>query len=93
MNGVKYFDYVKGSADWNARLEKSKFKAFPDFGKPTSGHICLQDHNNLVSYRNIKIRDLSQPAKAAATKTPAAKPEATESTTATAAAASVRSIT
>ena len=86
MNGVKYFDYVKGSADWNARLEKSKFKAFPDFGKPTSGHICLQDHNNLVSYRNIKIRDLSKPAKAAATKTPAAKPEATESTTATAAA-------
>lgn len=85
MNGVKYFDYVKGSADWNARLEKSKFKAFPDFGKPTSGHICLQDHNNLVSYRNIKIRDLSQPAKAAATKTPAAEPEATESATATAA--------
>ncbi len=76
MNGVKYFDYVKGSADWNARLEKSKFKAFPDFGKPTSGHICLQDHNNLVSYRNIKIRDLSKSAKASAATKPAAKPEA-----------------
>lgn len=88
MNGVKYFDYVKGSDDWNARLEKSKFKAFPDFGKPTSGHICLQDHNNLVSYRNIKIRDLSKPAKVSATSKPAAKPavEATETTTATAAA-------
>lgn len=81
MNGVKYFDYVKGSADWNARYEKSKFKAFPNFGKATSGHICLQDHNNLVSFRNIKIRDLGKPAAAATsqakpTTKPAAKPEA-----------------
>lgn len=76
MNGVKYFDYVKGSADWNARLEKSKFKAFPNFGKATTGHICLQDHGNLVSYRNIKIRDLSKDPKAVEAK-PAKKPAAT----------------
>jgi hypothetical protein len=75
MNGVKYFDYVKGSDDWNARLEKSKFKAFANFGKATSGHICLQDHGNLVSFRNVKIRDLSKEKKAAAAK-PAPKAEA-----------------
>jgi len=65
MNGVKYFEYVKGSDDWNERLAKSKFKAFPNFGKPTKGFICLQDHGNLVAYRNIKIRPIAaKPAEA-----------------------------
>lgn len=59
MNGVKYFEYVKGSDDWNERLAKSKFKAFANFGKPTNGFICLQDHGNLVAYRNIKIRPIT----------------------------------
>lgn len=58
MNGVKYVEYVKGSADWNQRVAASKFGAMPNFGKATSGHICLQDHGNLVSFRNIKIRPL-----------------------------------
>lgn len=56
MNGVKYVEYVKGSKDWDERVAKSKFAKFPFFGKPTKGSICLQDHGNLVAYRNIKIR-------------------------------------
>lgn len=56
MNGKKYVEYVKGSADWIERLAASKFAAFPKFGKASKGHICLQDHGNLVSFRNIKIR-------------------------------------
>jgi len=58
MNGVKYCEYVKGSSDWDEKVAKSKFSKFPQFGKATSGHICLQDHGNLVSYRNIKIREV-----------------------------------
>jgi hypothetical protein len=60
MNGVKYVEYVKGSKDWDERVAKSKFAKFPLFGKPTSGFICLQDHGNLVSYRNVKIRVLDK---------------------------------
>lgn len=58
MNGVKYFRFKKGSADWDKRVAASKFAKFPKFGKPTKGHICLQDHNDLVSFRNIKIREI-----------------------------------
>jgi hypothetical protein len=56
MNGELYYEYVKGSEDWNERVAKSKFAKLPEFGKPTSGHICLQDHGNPVSFRNIKVR-------------------------------------
>lgn len=58
MNGKLYYEYVKGSDDWNERVAKSKFAKMPGFGKATSGHICLQDHGNLVSFRNIKIREV-----------------------------------
>lgn len=58
MNGVRYARFKKGSKDWNDRVAKSKFSKFEKFGKPEKGHIALQDHGNLVSYRNIKIRSL-----------------------------------
>jgi aldose 1-epimerase len=59
MNGVKYCEYVKGSKDWDERVAKSKFAKFPLFGKATKGYICLQDHGNLVAFRNIKIRPIA----------------------------------
>lgn len=58
MNGELYYEYVKGSDDWNSRVAKSKFAKMEHFGKPTTGHICLQDHGNLVRFRNIKIRPI-----------------------------------
>jgi glucose/arabinose dehydrogenase len=58
VNGIRYALFQKGSKDWDERVAKSKFKAYPNFGKPTKGHISLQDHGDLVSYRNIKLRKL-----------------------------------
>lgn len=56
MNGVKYFEYEIGSKDWNERLAKSKFAKMPGFATTAKGYICLQDHGDVVSFRNIKIR-------------------------------------
>ncbi|MEM9018039.1 MAG: DUF1080 domain-containing protein [Verrucomicrobiota bacterium] len=58
MNGTKYFEYVKGSKEWDEKVAASKFSKFPNFGKPTDGHINLQDHGNVVSFRNVKIKVL-----------------------------------
>ena len=60
MNGTKYCEYVKGSADWDKKVAVTKFAAFPSFGKETKGHITLQDHGDVVSFRNVKIKDLAK---------------------------------
>lgn len=58
LNGTKVVEYVKGGDEWNKKLANSKFKQWPEFGKPTHGHLCLQDHGDKVEYRNIRIREL-----------------------------------
>ena len=61
LNGTKIVQAEVGSDDWNERIRKSKFNAFSGFGKQAKGHIVLQDHGHDVWFRNIKIRDLTQP--------------------------------
>jgi hypothetical protein len=58
INGVKYFEYVLGSEDFNARVAKSKFGRMPLFAKSDTGYICLQGDHGSVSFRNIKVRPL-----------------------------------
>ncbi len=58
MNGALYYRFKIGDKQWNDLVAKSKFAAFPGFGAAGVGHICLQDHGNLVSFRNIKVREL-----------------------------------
>jgi len=60
VNGVSYYYFHKGDAEWDKRVAASKFAAFPQFGKATKGHICLQDHGDSVAFRNIRIRELSK---------------------------------
>ncbi len=58
LNGVKVVDYEIGSPDWNARVKASKFGKIPPYGTVKRGYIALQDHGDVVSYRNLKIRTL-----------------------------------
>ncbi len=58
MNGEKYVEYEIGSDDWKEKLAKSKFANWKGFGTADAGFICLQDHGDPVSFRNIKIRVL-----------------------------------
>jgi hypothetical protein len=60
INGVKYFDYVLGSEDFNARVKKSKFATMPLFAKSPKGAIALQGDHGQISFRNIKIREIQK---------------------------------
>ena len=58
MNGVKLLEYEIGSPDWEARVKASKFGKMPGYGRTMRGYIALQDHGNVVAFRNIKIKTL-----------------------------------
>lgn len=58
LNGVKVVEYELGSAEWDARVEASKFGAMPLYGRSPQGHIGLQDHGDRVEFRSIRIREL-----------------------------------
>jgi hypothetical protein len=58
INGVKYFEYVIGSEDFQQRVAASKFGSMPDFAKSGAGYIALQGDHGQVRFRNIKIRPI-----------------------------------
>src|ERR1700759_1088089 len=59
LNGVKVVEYDRASSSFRATVAASKFQVYPDFGEANDGYILLQDHGFPVSFRNIKIRELT----------------------------------
>ena len=58
FNGNLVCNYKIGSDEWNERIANSKWKSKKGFAETAKGHIGLQDHGAMVSFRNIKIRIL-----------------------------------
>jgi len=59
LNGELAAKFEIGNEDWQARVQKGKFKAYPRFALETKGRICFQDHGHTVGFRNVKILPLS----------------------------------
>lgn len=66
LNGTQIHTFPVHGPEWETMIANSKFgnrkapdytKA-PDFGQFRKGKIGLQDHGDLVAYRNIKIKKL-----------------------------------
>jgi hypothetical protein len=64
LNGKKVVSFERSSKAYKALVAKSKYAApqFNEagpFGEAEEGYILLQDHGDLVSFRNIKIKVLN----------------------------------
>lgn len=57
LNGKEVMRLEIPSEEWDERFAKSKYKKTKGFGVNERGHLQLQDHNDVVSYRNLKVRE------------------------------------
>lgn len=58
LNGIKVLEYERGGKAFRDAVAKSKFNVYPNFGEALKGHILLQDHTDITSFRNMKILEL-----------------------------------
>ena len=58
LNGTEIVTFPLSGEGWDALVNNSKFKDWKGFGAFKTGRIGLQDHDDRVSFRNIKIKEL-----------------------------------
>jgi len=58
LNGQMTVEYERRNDKGRELVATSKFKTSPGFGEVNEGRILLQDHGNVVAFKNIKIREI-----------------------------------
>ena len=58
LNGTKIVEFPVQGTGWDELIANSKFADWEDFAAFTTGKIGLQDHGDMVAFRNIKIKEL-----------------------------------
>jgi hypothetical protein len=58
LNGTKVVEFPVEGEGWAELVANSKFADWEAFGAFATGKIGLQDHGNVVAFRNIKIKEL-----------------------------------
>jgi Domain of Unknown Function (DUF1080) len=58
LNGENVVSTIMWDDNWRKMVAGSKFVEWPGFGTFKKGRLCLQDHGNLVSFRNIRVKRL-----------------------------------
>lgn len=58
LNGRKVVEFTRGSEAFNELVAGSKFAETEGFGMAGRGPIHIQDHNDEVHFKSIKIREL-----------------------------------
>ncbi len=59
LNDVTVVEYELWSDAWTAKVAASKFAAWPTYGLGRRGHLGLQDHGDVVSFRNLRVREIT----------------------------------
>ena len=62
LNGEKILEFEAWTDDWFAKKASGKWGDATEYGLAHEGVICLQDHGDPASFRNIKIKELPRKA-------------------------------
>ncbi len=58
LNGTKIVTFPVQGSEWDELVANSKFADWEGFAAFKTGKIGLQDHGDMVAFRNIKIKEL-----------------------------------
>lgn len=58
LNDVEVVNFPLNNPEWGEMVSKSKFADWEHFAKYPTGKIGVQDHGDVVAFRNIKIKEL-----------------------------------